>query len=251
VKRLVIVAPHPDDEVLGCASLLGARCVAIVHITDGVPPWASTDDQPGLREIRIAECHEAWAAVECDVESHITLGYPDLGAWRVVEDIGHSLTRVLREVGPAKVYVPAYQRGHPDHDAVFVAALRSRELLRGVDLDWFVYGLYGFDYERQLRFGWMDPKVFKDVVIHSASEADIQTKASAMRQFTSQIWPGSMLDRWLAAPQDERFASLPDLLDFLPRVPSFYGEALDFDRYGATESAVMSALIRALELLSD
>jgi hypothetical protein len=97
----------------------------------------------------------------------------------------------------------------------------------------------------------VDPTVFRNVVGHSASESGLETKTRAMRQFASQIWSGSVLDRWLHAPQDEEFALLPDPLDALPGVPSFYGEAFDFDRYGATEMAVTSALNQALGPLSD
>ena len=35
--RVAALAPHPDDEVLGCTSVLTEDETVVVHVTDGVP----------------------------------------------------------------------------------------------------------------------------------------------------------------------------------------------------------------------
>ena len=36
-SRVAVLAPHPDDEVLGCTSVLVEHDTVVVHVTDGVP----------------------------------------------------------------------------------------------------------------------------------------------------------------------------------------------------------------------
>ena len=54
------------------------------------------------------------------------MGLPDLSVWRSVPDLTAALCDLLGKFESATVHVPAYQRGHPDHDAAYVAALRVR-----------------------------------------------------------------------------------------------------------------------------
>ena len=37
MSRVAVLAPHPDDEVLGCTSVLFDHDVVVVHVTEGVP----------------------------------------------------------------------------------------------------------------------------------------------------------------------------------------------------------------------
>ena len=37
MSRVAVLAPHPDDEVLGCASVMVEHDTLVVHVTDGVP----------------------------------------------------------------------------------------------------------------------------------------------------------------------------------------------------------------------
>jgi LmbE family N-acetylglucosaminyl deacetylase len=120
VSRLVVVAPHPDDEVLTAGGLM-RECpvddVVIVAVTDGEASHARsariTADE--LRVRRAAERAEALRrlGVSADV---IRIGAPDQGCAGEVREVAASIATILRRgdvvVGPC--------RGdrHPDHVAV-------------------------------------------------------------------------------------------------------------------------------------
>ena len=57
----VVVAPHPDDEVLGCSAVLLGASATVVHVTDGVPPWTAATEWDSVRSARRTESERAWA----------------------------------------------------------------------------------------------------------------------------------------------------------------------------------------------
>jgi LmbE family N-acetylglucosaminyl deacetylase len=245
MTRALVVAPHPDDEVLGCSSVLLGGDVAVVHVTDGVPPWTPAAEQDDLRRTREVESARAWDSLSSTVEP-VRLGFGDLTAWRSVEEVAGAVLAVVGALGDGDVYLPAYQRGHPDHDATYLATALARHRLGPGRLTWHVYGLYGFDQARRLRFGWLPPEAYGPVDGRGA-EALLQAKARALRQFESQVWPDSALDLWLRGPVGEQVAPLPEDWAGVPGrlsaagLPWYYDEELGFGRHGASAVAVEAA----------
>jgi LmbE family N-acetylglucosaminyl deacetylase len=241
-----VVAPHPDDEVLGSSSVLVGSTVTVVHVTDGVPPWTSTADRSGLATQRGRECTSAWTVLSSRVD-RVRLGFADLAAWQAVGEVAEALAGVIDRSGCDDVYLPAYQGGHPDHDATCLAGMRARQLLGSKGArSWWVYGLYGYDETRRVRFGWLPPG-FYDPIETRGDDADrLGRKSEALRRFTSQVWPDSALDRWIRDPVPEQFAPLPAGWARLPELPCYYDEALGFARHGASAPTVTAALERAL-----
>lgn len=241
----VVVAPHPDDEVLGCSSVLVGGDVAVIHVTDGVPPWTPAGDKDELAATRQAECTRAWALLSRDVE-RVGLGFGDLGAWRSVGEVAEAMVGAIAAFGDAEVYVPAYQRGHPDHDATFLAGALSRDRLGSGRRTWHVYGLYGFDQTSHVRFGWLPSEVYGSVDERDAREL-LEAKAGALRRFTSQVWPDSALDLWLQRPVGEQVAPWPDDWAGVPEaltaagVGWYYDEELGFGEHGASATEVEAA----------
>lgn len=129
----VIVAPHPDDETLGCGGL-ACRMIAagtpvhFVIVTDGA---ASHPVIPGpeLRRIREAEAIEAVVRLGGTPDSVSFLGIPDGKAMRHVEEIASGLGEIFASFGPSQVFVPHPEDPMPDHIAVHrgtLEALRRR-----------------------------------------------------------------------------------------------------------------------------
>jgi LmbE family N-acetylglucosaminyl deacetylase len=177
----------------------------------------------------------------------IGLGFADLAAWPALDRVAAALAQAIDGAAATEVYLPAYQGGHPDHDATCLAGMRARELL-GPDpaRSWRVYGLYGFDDEHLVRFGWLPPGLYGPIDIRGDDGGRLRTKAEALGRFTSQIWPDSALDQWIRRPVPERFAPLPALWDRVPELPCYYDEVLGFARHGASAAAVAATFNRSL-----
>ncbi len=175
------------------------------------------------------------------------LGFADLFAWRAVPEICRALVETIGSLDAADVFLPAYQGGHPDHDATYLAGAMARRFLPdGPRWAWHVYGLYGLDQDHCLRFGWLPPEQFGPTDELASGAEFLEAKASALRQFSSQVWPGSALDQWLQRPSPEQVAPLPAPWEQLPELQCFYDERLNFGRYGASAAAVRAAFQRAL-----
>ncbi len=98
-ERVLILAPHPDDEVIGCAGVIqealasGAR-VKIVYLTNGEHNQFGfivykkrivfkQKEFIALGEVRRQEAIEAMSLLGVDKDDLIFLGYPDFGTFSI------------------------------------------------------------------------------------------------------------------------------------------------------------------------
>lgn len=140
MPALVVVAPHPDDEIVGAGALIGAAVragipVTVVAVTDGDgshPAAAIPPDE--LARIRTRESEEALADLATLAPAgaagqpirRIRLGLPDGGVTGAEDRAADGIAAVL-DVAPPGTWVAAPVRvdGHPDHDASGRAAHRA------------------------------------------------------------------------------------------------------------------------------
>jgi LmbE family N-acetylglucosaminyl deacetylase len=127
LDHVVVLAPHPDDEVLACAALMTwlhdqGHHLSIIAVTDGEGSHARSRrvDPDELRARRAAERTAALARLGLDLDVE-RLALPD-GAVGTHEA---RLQRALEErLGPHTTVVAPWRRdGHPDHEATGRAAL--------------------------------------------------------------------------------------------------------------------------------
>ena len=121
--RAVIVAPHPDDEVLGTGGLLArlsalGRKVLIVAVTDGTAshPGSPVWPKERLADVRPQETREALQRLHMRYVQTLRLGLPDGGVERSEAQLAATLGEHLR---PGDVVFGTWRHdGHPDHEAV-------------------------------------------------------------------------------------------------------------------------------------
>ena len=114
--RLVVVAPHPDDETLGVGGIVSAFAdaggdVLVVSVTDGEAAPVSCPDLAAVRR-RELDTAVGRLAPSARVER---LGLPDGGLADRCDELTERLGVLL--TGSDLALVPYTDDGHPDHDA--------------------------------------------------------------------------------------------------------------------------------------
>jgi len=127
-QKVLILAPHPDDEVFGCggaAALLqqSGASVDVVVLTDGAG-YASDDQRQAITRTRQAETNAALAVL--GIKPAQFWAIPDRSL--VLDDAWHQrLQAQLR--GVDLVFAPSVSEVHPDHAATGRAILWAAQSL--------------------------------------------------------------------------------------------------------------------------
>jgi LmbE family N-acetylglucosaminyl deacetylase len=150
-SRLLILAPHPDDESLGCGGLI-AECAGrlqppfIIFITDGTGshPASTLFPPPRLRALREAEARVAIGRLGLDPARALFLRLPDTAA----PSDGAEFAAAVAAIGCAAlawrstaIAAPWRHDPHCDHLATHRMALAAAQAL---GLPHFAYPVWGW-----------------------------------------------------------------------------------------------------------
>ena len=177
----LILAPHVDDEVLGCHSLLSADVKVIFF---GVEDRSNISAAERLAELKrvAARCLFNWTILDFPVNRYQSA------------DLIGPIEQSINKHKPRRVLLP-YPSYNQDHRAVYDAGLTAT---RPHDLNWFVREVLAYE-ELQVQL-WphgplMEPNYFVPL--------DIEEKLETYRMYRSQV----------------RGHRSPDLLEALARLP--------------------------------
>ncbi len=138
-RRPIILAPHPDDESLGCGGLIAAACQAQLHpavviLTDGAASHPNSPSYPpaSLRQLREAEALRAVTVLGLPAENLHFLRIADTklpGAGPEFENIVARIIDIANQHGCSLVIGPWAGDPHCDHVAgAAIAATVARQL---------------------------------------------------------------------------------------------------------------------------
>jgi len=122
-KNILVIAPHPDDEVLGCGGVIARHSsrgdlVQVVVVSRGAPDIFPAEEIEQTRS-ELSAAHKLLGVKE----TH----FLDFPAPRLDTVPGHvladTLTRLVREIRPQTVYAPHWGDLHSDHKAVYWATM--------------------------------------------------------------------------------------------------------------------------------
>jgi LmbE family N-acetylglucosaminyl deacetylase len=135
-RRILILAPHPDDEVVGCCAAIlrardrGAR-IFVAFLTDGVPPreqlWPW---DRGLRKARVQvrRTESETAARQLGLEPVSWASRPSRTLKAHLATEIERISTLARAISADRIWTPAYEGGHEDHDATSFIASRIRDV---------------------------------------------------------------------------------------------------------------------------
>ncbi len=172
--RRLVLAPHMDDESMGCGGLLAKypdECLVVVVTDSGA--------------VRSAE--HARALEILGVHDSVVLGFEDGGTTQQMSSLVARLDEVFAEHRPQEVYLP-FPSLHQDHIATYEAGMRACRISMSAD-HWvpgsvLVYDIAVYDvslYPSDLRWN-----VFEALTPQQADQ-----KAAACAAYQSEIPYGS------------------------------------------------------------
>jgi LmbE family N-acetylglucosaminyl deacetylase len=185
--RLVVIAPHPDDEVLGCGGLLslhaqrGSECT-VIAVTDGDASHEGCGDWSASRlaEARRSESEHGLAQLGVPAHAITRLGIPDGEVERHMQPLLDALCAQLRA---GDVVVSTWRLdGHPDHDATGSAAAKVCTAFGANFIEAPVW-MWHWARPRDTRVPWERLRALP------LSPATLSRKTSALAEHVTQLTP--------------------------------------------------------------
>lgn len=232
----VIIAPHPDDETLGCGGVARKKIAAgaevrFVFVTDGAASHVGQVGAEALRRMRAEEALDAAACLGASEDQVAFLDVPDGRAADNVPEIASRISALLQAWRPQSVYVVHAGDPPPDHRAAHLgvsAAIRSY----GRRLSVFEYPVWFWYHWPWVDFGGDLPGMWRKNAVQTVRTAAGLRSLGRLNAIADVSDVSEVKRRALAAhrSQTERPADRPDwpILgdlgggDFLARLMSDY-----------------------------
>lgn len=186
---VLVIAPHPDDEVLGCGGVIAKRAKAgddvwVCTVTEGKSPMYSEEFVQN-EEVEMQNAHR-----KLGVAHSILLRLPSAMLDTLPQhEINEKLAEVIDTVKPDEVFIPHHGDVHRDHQIVADAAMvalrpNGKNPVRRI-----------LAYETMSETDWNIPNTqnaFVPNVFEDISEFVVQ-KAEALMMYRSQaqVYPAA------------------------------------------------------------
>ncbi len=190
--KIVIVAPHMDDEALACGGLIAKLPhkdgVHIIYVTDGMKspaPIIPGRDKisPDLGKTRMQESIEAMKILGIPEQNLHFLCLPEAQLKRYISPLRNLLRDTIRRIAPTHIFVPFRYDRHPDHLAVnhaIVSGFRHGDTQPQL-IEYFVYYRWRLMPQRDIR------RYIRPHLLFKLETGDVsQQKRQALDCFTSQ-----------------------------------------------------------------
>lgn len=186
----VVLAPHPDDETLGCGGLIAMACergyhVEVVVLTDGSGSHPNSPSYPPerLAAVRRAEVQAAGRALGLQ-SGHITfLDVRDTQAPTSGPAFDHAVAdieAVVRAAAASTLFVTWRHDPHCDHEAAALAAATVAARVAGLHL--WEYPIWGLHRSPETHLDASPPSGFRlDIA------PDLEAKRTAIASHRSQM----------------------------------------------------------------
>jgi LmbE family N-acetylglucosaminyl deacetylase len=177
-KNVLVIAAHPDDEILGCGGVVALHTKKGDHVTSLI-----VCEGDSLRYDDISQIHQDQifeAAKVLGVNDVRSLKFPDQKLETVVlTDLIEPILEIIREIKPQIVYCQYGGDVNRDHQILFEAILVAT---RPTEL--FIETVYAFDTASSTEWGY--PRSFNpDTWVDISSTLDV--KLSAMAKYKTEL----------------------------------------------------------------
>jgi LmbE family N-acetylglucosaminyl deacetylase len=194
-KPVIVFAPHPDDETLGCGGTIAKRIsegyeVLVVIMTDGKfgLKILGVDSDPTpeeLKEIRRKEVQRALKVLDVPEKNLFCLDFEDNSLESNRKSVEAKVWAILEKDPPAEVYFTSSEDQHPDHRAtnwIVLDALKKS----GFEVVKYQYSINkGGNITSRIKDSFR--KLLKHDTVYVDISKYLDLKKSALNEFKSQI----------------------------------------------------------------
>jgi LmbE family N-acetylglucosaminyl deacetylase len=195
-RKIIVFAPHPDDETFGCGGTIAKRIgegydVLVVVMTDGRNAFLkvlgiASDPMPQeLKEIRKEEVTRATKILGVPEENLLFLDFEDGTLERNEDEAKRKVIKILRDNVPVEVYFTCEKDVNIDHR---VTSRIVTDSIKELGLDTAKY-----QYSIVRKYARVDPvmdnllNIFKRNMVHVDVTKFLPLKEAALREFKSEI----------------------------------------------------------------
>lgn len=177
--KILVVAPHPDDEILGCGGMIAK------YIDNKHDVYVCVVTSSLIEKYR--KMHEDYANkvhASMGVKKTIFFNFPTVELpHKNTREVTDTFSKLVQEIKPEIVFIPFYGDMHTDH---FTVASSAMVALRPIVAP-FVKAIYA--YETLSETGWNFPSADKAFIpnVFSDISAFIDDKINAMKMYDTKI----------------------------------------------------------------
>lgn len=182
-QSMLIIAPHPDDEVLGCGGIIKkftdhGIIVNVLVITRGKKEIYSDKRIENVRK----EARNAHKLLGIENTMFLDFPAPDLDTISISE-LSVAISNIINKFKPVTIFIPHRGDIHHDHKAVFTASLVAARPVN----NYLVKRIYSYETlsETEWAAPFGDDAFIPDYFVNISNE--FQFKLKAMKCFKSQI----------------------------------------------------------------
>lgn len=184
MKKVLVIAPHPDDEILGVGGMMlknikDGNEVYVCIVTIGTPPLFNNVEQCEKNEQDALECHK-----HIGVSKTYCMRLPSTMLESIPRyELNSRILEVIRDVQPDEVYIPHYGDMQKDHQMVADAVMVA------VRPKYFPQVKRVYAYETLSETGWNAPSVANEFIPNVWMDITevLEDKLKALKFFTLQI----------------------------------------------------------------
>tara|TARA_Y100000588_G_C14052598_1_gene837911 strand:+ start:230 stop:907 length:678 start_codon:yes stop_codon:yes gene_type:complete len=182
-KNFLIIAPHPDDEILGCGGLISKinankGYVTILTVCNHLPPlYKMKQSVKTLKEM--AKAHKFLG-----VNKSINLKYPACLLFKQPQyKINNLILEIILKHKPEYIFIPFPDR-HQDHKIVFESAMVASRPKSNLS---FINSIFSYEVVSETFWNatYIEPNFQPDTFINI--EKEINKKIKALNIFKSQV----------------------------------------------------------------
>ena len=201
--KIVVFAPHPDDELVGAGSMLKwkeeGHDIHIIYITDGRAAYRyerargelfeseetmnTTEDE--LAEIRMKEIDDVIEFLEIPNENIHKFKIPDQDAKNHIKE-GIELSKTLIKDAD-RIVLPSNNNSHEDHQATYEIVVGAAKELDLKNTEFYGYAIYVAQRTPREKLVKINIVKYRDRIYEAISKYKSQLAISIVRKFYDTI----------------------------------------------------------------